>query len=392
MNHNTLNTLILRTSTTQESSLAEALRKLPRVQVAEAGFLKDFVKMQGEIAPDLIVIDLGQEKSLPEELGDLTSSRPDSAVMVCSHNREPDFLIRVIQLGVREFVPLPLNQADLEAAVGRVQAARKKRPASERKGLVTVVTGLRGGIGATSVAVNLASTLAEMGSGRVALVDLGRPFPDVGKFLDLKKGASMLDLAEQGRYLDQALVLKTLQVLPNKLSVLPGGFHLDHTDEMWQKLLIILRSLFDWIVVDLGSWPDDFYLKTLEEADEVLLITELLFPSLDNLRKLWSLYHEWGLDSQKIKLVVNRYYKENGLGLADLERIPQRPIFATLPSDFAILSESINQGVPLNQIAPRSKLQRRMQGLAEELISTAQVNVSAQTPDQTKSRRRFLFF
>ncbi len=392
MNLDTLNTLILHSSASHESSLAETLRKLPQVKVAEGGSLEDFVRTPGETALDLIIIDLGHEKALPEELGDLIGSQPDSAVMVCSHNREPDFLIRVIQLGVREFVPLPLNQADLEAAVDRVHAARKKRPALENKGKVTVVTGLRGGMGTTSIAVNLASTLAEMWPGRVALVDLGRPFPDVGKFLDLKKGASMLDLAEQGRYLDQGLVLKTLQVLPNKLSILQGGFHLDFTDELWKKLLIILRSLFDWIVVDLGSWPDDFYLKTLEEADEVLLITQLLFPSLDNLRKLWSLYHEWGLDSQKIKLVVNRYHKENGLGLADLERIPQRPIFATLPSDFAVLSESINQGVPLNQVAPRSKLQRRMQGLAEELISTVQVNSSAQTPDQTKSRRRFLFF
>jgi pilus assembly protein CpaE len=391
MNHDTLNTLILRSSATQESSLAEALRKLPQIQVAEAGSLKDFVRTKGETAPDLIILDLGHEKFLPEELGDLTGSRPDSAVMVCSHNREPDFLIRVIQLGVREFVPLPLNQADLEAAVERVRAARKKRPASEAKATVTVVTGLRGGMGVTSVAVNLAAALAEMWPGRVALVDLGRPFPDVGKFLDLKPGASILDLAEQDRYLDHGLVLKTLQVLPNKLSVLQGNFHLDLTDELWKKLLIILRALFDRIVVDLGSWPDDFYLKTLEEADEVLLITELLFPSLDNLRKLWSLYHEWGLDSQKIKLVVNRFHKENGLGLADLERIPQRPVFATLPSDFAILSESINQGVPLNQIAPRSKLQRRVQRLAEELISTMQVN-PLQTPDQNKGRRRFLFF
>jgi pilus assembly protein CpaE len=392
MNYATLNALILRGSATQESSIAEALRKLPQVQVTEAGSLKDFVRTQGETAPDLIILDLGHEKFLPEELGDLIGSRPDRAVMVCSHNREPDFLIRVIQLGVREFVPLPLNQTDLEVAVERVRAARKKRPAPEAKGTVTVVTGLKGGVGVTSVAVNLAATLAETWPGRVVLVDLGRPFPDVAKFLDLKKAASLLDLAEQGRYLDHGLVLKTLQVHPTKLSVLQGSFHLDLTDEVWEKLLTILRSLFDWIVVDLGSWPDDLYLRTLAEADQVLLITELLFPSLDNLRKLWSLFHEWGLDSQKIKMVVNRYHKDNGVGLADLERIPQRPVFATLPSDYAVLSESINQGVPLNQMAPRCKLQRRLKGLAEELVSTLQVDASAQTPDQTKGRRRFLFF
>jgi pilus assembly protein CpaE len=392
MNHDILNTLILRSSATQDSSLAEALRKLPQVRVADAGSLKDFVRTKVRTTSDLIILDLGQEKSLPEELGDLTNNWQDSAVMVCSQNREPDFLIRVIQLGVREFVPLPLDQADLEAAVERVRAARKKRPAPKPEGTVTVVTGLRGGVGVTSVAVNLAATMAEMWPGRVALVDLGRPFPDVDKFLDLKPGASMLDLTEQGRHLDHGLVLKTLQLLPTKLSILPGSFHLDLTYELWKELLTILRSLFDWIVVDLGSWLDDFYLKTLDEADEVLLITELLFPSLDNLRKLWSLYHEWGLDSQKIKLVVNRYNKENGLGLADLERIPQRPIFATLPSDYAVLSESINQGVPLNQMAPRCKLQRRLQGLTEELTSALQANKSRQTPDETKGRRRFLFF
>ena len=106
-------------------------------------------------------------------------------VLLCAENREQEYLIRAMQLGVREFLPLPLVRSDLEAALERVRVTKKTtavRPA--KPGKMVVVMGNKGGVGTTTVAINLAEALGKLLSERVALVDLGRPFPDIANFLD----------------------------------------------------------------------------------------------------------------------------------------------------------------------------------------------------------------
>jgi len=337
---------------------------------------------------------------MPEWLGDLTHRLPQTAVMVCSENREPDFLIRVIQLGVREFVTMPLVRSDLEAALERVRTTIILRGGTPEasQGRILAVTGLKGGMGATSVAVNLAVTLAEKNPDRVVLVDLGRPFPDVGKFLDLAQHSSLSDLTEHMDLLDAGFVKKTLSPHNAKLSVLHGCANFADWQfidlRVLQKLWAILRSTFDWIVIDLGHWLDDLYLQTVQEADQVLVLVGLMVPNIKNLKSLWETLQGHNLTSKKVKFVVNRYHKMDGsdLALEGLKRIQQQPVFFTLPSDEEALSESINHGLPLRDLAPRSKLCRGLRQMTEELVAACHSESLGKEAAQVKTRRRFLFF
>jgi pilus assembly protein CpaE len=141
--------------------------------------------------------------------------------------------------------------------------------------------------------------------------------------------------------------------------------------------------------VDLGSWIDYLYVALVKEADQVLLVTELSVPDLNDLKRLKGMYYSWDVDEHKVNLVVNRYEKDFTLGLKDLENIFLRPVFATLPSDYAELIEAINQGLPLGEIAPRSKLWRGFRSMAKNLIIQNQQQVQQSSGAKGFIRRLF---
>jgi pilus assembly protein CpaE len=226
-------------------------------------------------------------------------------------------------------------------------------------------------VGATTMAVNLAVALSEMTTDNLALVDLGRPFPDVGNFLDQEATYSLSDLIHNFHTLDQSFIQRIMQPYGSRLSILHGCSDFKEQDnielESLEKILSLLRSLYRYIIIDLSHWLDDFFLKTITEADMVLLLTGLTIPDLRNLKKLWPMFLEWHQGPRKIKIVVNRFDKGNALQLRDLEHIVQSPIFETLPSDYLTLMESMNQGSPLSVAAPRTKLWKSIKQLAERV-------------------------
>jgi pilus assembly protein CpaE len=381
-----------------EPAVAAALASHPDVRVlVQSHDPRELLDHHRSQTPDLLIVDLQSESTPPPWLEAVTRNMPRTTVMVCSRRKEPEFLIRVMQLGVREFASLPLAPAELEMALERVRKAKGERAASDFSlGRLVAVAGLKGGVGVTAVAVNLAVALAENHPDQVALVDLGRPFPDVGKFLDQEKGHNLLDLVQHKDQLDSALVLKTLQPHPGRLSVLHGCPELKEMRlidaKLMQKIWAILRTSFVWTVVDLGHWLDDLYLDTVMEADQVLVLTELTIPDLANFKKLWSLLEHQGLKPEKVGVVVNRYAKSNGLGLGDLEVIQHHPVFFTLPSDYPSLSESINYGTPLPQAAPRSKLWRSLRCLGDKLVAQSQSASMGGGVERPKAKKRFFFF
>jgi pilus assembly protein CpaE len=346
--------------------------------------------------PDLVLAEVNGEASLPQWLEDLTQGLPQTSVLVCSHKHQPDFLIRAMQVGVREFLPLPLKRQDLESALERVALARKRMQSGDsQQGRIIVITGHKGGVGTTTVAVNLALTLAEMSRERVALVDLGRPFPDVGNFLDQEGTHTIFDLVQNLGNLDINFIQRIMLPWEDKLAILHGCADIKEHDsiehEVLEKMFPLLRGLYKWIIVDLSHWLDAIFLQVVKEADLVLLLSELSIPDLRNLKKLWGLFQEWDHVQEKVKLVVNRYQKINGLSLGDLEQVAQRPAYDTLPSDYPALIEAINQGRPLMSAAPRAKLCRSLQHLAQRLRTEFPGGASEAAPAPALGRKFWIF-
>lgn len=363
---------------TEDPAISEALKEIPRLkllrQVVDPA---TFMAQHRERFPDLVLIDLDGMGTIPEWLGKLVNELPRAEVIICSESRDPDFLIRIMKLKVDAFIPLPLNSHELGELVARVRADREKGRSAVKRGHLVTLVGTKGGVGVTAIAANLAVALVQQSSSRVVLVDMARPFPQVGQFLDLKGIHNIGDLAMNADNLDAVFVEKTVQKHDTRIDVLIGNpdYDLDSAAPAsldpgsMKKIFASLRDFYDWVVVDLGSWFDQSTGRALVEADCVLLLTELTVADLQNLRKIRSLLRAWDVDEHKVKLVVNRYEKDYTLGLKDLQNLFLQPVFFTLPSDFVSLIDTINQGVTLAEGAPRSKLWRRMKAMASELIA-----------------------
>ena len=381
----------------QRPEIGAVLDQLPQLKLlGQTTDPESFAGQLREVSPDVVLVEMNGESQVPEWLANLPQEMPQTQVLVCSYSREPDFLIRAMQVGIREFLPLPLTQGDLEGALSRVRLARKQlMPVDNRQGRIIVVTGHKGGAGSTTVAVNLAQALAESTPGRLALIDLGRPFPDVGTFLDQESKYSIADLIQNIATLDKSFIQRIMQPYGARLSILHGAADFKDQDsielESLERIFALLRNMYDFIVIDLSHWLDELFLKVMTEADMVLMLTGLTVPDLRNLKKLWPYTMEWHQDKRKIKIVVNRYDSSCDLQLGDLGNILQHPAFATLPSDYQAMMQSLNQGTPLMGAAPRSKLWRGIKELAsrvvEEIGDGEQAAASAATP-----RKKFWLF
>jgi pilus assembly protein CpaE len=301
-----------------------------------------------------------------------------------------------MQVGIREFLPLPLDQGALESALNRVRTARRQLiPVENREGRIIVVTGHKGGVGSTTIAVNLAQALGESATGRIALIDLGRPFPDVGTFLDQESNYSIVDLIQNVGNLDKSFIQRIMQPYGARLSILHGVSDFREQDsidlESLEPIFAVLRQMYSYVVIDLSHWLDEVFIRVLTEADMVLMLTGLTVPDLRNLKKLWPYTTEWHQEKRKLKIVVNRYDNSSGLQLRDLDNILQHPVFATVPSDYQTLMQCLNQGSPLAGAAPRSKLWRSIKEMTSQILAEIG-NDESEADGAAAPRKKFWLF
>ncbi len=388
---------VLHGTGTEKPELPEALKEIPGLKFLKQALTPEtFLAQHEETPPDLVLIDLDGMSRVPAWLDGVISHLPRSRLVVCSQSRDPDFLIGLMKLKVAAFLSLPLNRQELSEAVEEARLSlEEERLKDPFKSQIIAVTGTKGGVGVTSIATNLAVALAEINPAQVVLMDLGRPFPHAGQFLDLKGSHTIKDLFHNVDSLDPLFIQKLMQRHKSTLDVVlnnpddPLSTSCLADTQGLKKILSSLRTTYNWIVVDLGSWIDFLYALVIKEADQVLLVTELSVPDLNDLKRLKGMYYSWDVEEHKVDLVVNRYEKDFTLGLKDLENIFLRPVFATLPSDYATLIDAINQGLPLGEIAPRSKLWRGFRNVAKNL--TIQQQREAQQSSIAKGFIRRLF-
>ena len=273
----------------QHPEIKQILENIPRVKIlTQSSDPQKFIVHTQSLSLDAILVDIRGEKEFPSWLEQLIQGLPQAQILVCSDNLEADFIIHAMQIGIRELLPLPLNETDLEAALNRLRVTQKRlQPTGGTEhGKIFVVTGHKGGVGCTTVAINLAVALSDMTAERVALIDLGRPFPDVGNFLNQTSKHSFADLINNLSNLDRSYVQSIMQSYDTKLAILygiPGIRDQEYIEKVLDRLFPILRDMYSYIVVDLSNWLDDLFLQVCTEADMVLLLTQFNIPDVKNL-------------------------------------------------------------------------------------------------------------
>ena len=362
MNHAYLKIALLCETSGALPEIIKIIGSIPNVKISsQSSDTREFTVQIQASPPDVVLVDIWGEKKIPSWLEQLIQRLPQTPILVCSEKREADFIIQAMQMGVRELLPLPLSKTDLEAALNRVQLTKKQfQPRGENKpGKILVVTGHKGGVGCTTVAINLAVALSDLDGEGVALIDLGRPFPDVGNFLNQKWDHSFADLIDNSSDFDLPFVQSIIYPYDTKLAILygiPGLINQEGLEEIIDRLFPILRDMYKYIVIDLGHWLDALFLQVCTEADMVLMLTQFTIPDIKNLEILFPMLLDNQLDTHKIKIIVNRHIRHHVVQLGDLNPIIKHSAFHMLPSDYFSLMKATDLGTTLANVAPRSKL------------------------------------
>jgi pilus assembly protein CpaE len=350
--------------------------ELGRIVLTVGGFT--IHKPEEKERPDLLIYELGEK--VDEEfklIQSLLASNGVAEVFVTSDKKEADLLLKAMRAGTKEFLHQPLNELEVKSALMSFkqrmeQTVATKEPAHE--GQIINVMGAKGGVGTTTVAVNLAMILAERKkAGSVALVDLNTVFGEIPLFLSVKPTYHWGQIAQNVGRLDSTFLLNAMAKHPSGVHILPSPSYLNGhppaTREIMDRLLTVMKETFDFTVVDGGQSLDGPALKAIEMADKVFLITLLNLPCLRNTGNLLKSLSNVGLaDKDRVKLVINRYLKKSDITLKDAEESVNNEIFWNIPNDYKVAMSSINRGKPLYEISPKAEITKGLEGLADSII------------------------
>jgi pilus assembly protein CpaE len=278
---------------------------------------------------------------------------PRASILVASRDGDLAFMRAALEAGASDVLALPLENAELHKALLRaIQAtARKAAPASEAVGDVITVCGARGGLGITTLAVNLASRLAALTTGDVGLVDLDLQRGDVTTFLNLTPLNSIANFAGVQGQVDDMLLASSLTRHGNGVFVLPAPPEIEDADTVGhdevKAALDLLRARFRYTVVDTARTITGATAAALEASRRILVVTDLSVPGIRSTRRLVDLFDRLGVPADHVDLVVTEAIP-GPVSLDDAaQAIGKRPFFV-VPRDETSAAEAMNHGAPLN--------------------------------------------
>jgi pilus assembly protein CpaE len=381
---------------------------------AECARYEFFFDVIHQSNPDVVIVSLDADRNKALQLiAQLGAEYPDMPILAVSTDDKA--ILQAMQRGAKFFLTQPVVLEELLSALRRLperggggggekggshDGTMKKKLAAGSQ--ILAILGSRGGIGCTSIAVNLGCSLAADPDNSVALVDLDLALGDADVALDLIPDHTLADVALNIERLDMAFLRRALiKHEGSGLSLLAhptqmqdvGLIHEDHL----QRLLNLLKASYTHLLLDLskGLTPTD--LTALRMADTILLIAQLELSSIRNVvRMLLTLGNEEGL-SDKVKIIMNRVgsdFMEGEISLKKAEETIGKPIFWQLPNDSKAMIGSRNAGVPLIQNAPRSKVHQSLTGLAAALDKNGggESSGQAQLPVKPAAKRSFFGF
>ena len=331
---------------------------------------------------NLLILEIGRD---PEKdfqlLSEIQISGEADDIFLTSSLSDPNMLIRALRTGgVKEFFPQPLKRGEVEEAIRKLVEAKQDRESiltKKVKGKVFTVFGAKGGVGTTTLAVNLATALTQFkGDPSIALVDMNVLSGDIPLFLNMKSVFNWIEVSRNISRLDATYLMTILQKHVSGIHVLPAPVMVGNGDCMEPELvarvesvLELMRSMFDFVVIDGGQLLGRISSYLLGISDKVVLVTIPILPGIINLKKLIDAFHDLGYPSGNTIVVMNRYNQKSGVSIDEVRKMINKDIRWSIPNDYRNTMNAINTGIPLTRSALKTDITNKILELAAELSS-----------------------
>ena len=307
-------------------------------------------------------------------LKNVVERMPRLTTVVASNDTSVSMIRTVLEAGAADFLSLPLNPQELNKALIKLSQTALKGPSARGKAAGTIITvcGARGGLGATTLAVNLAFSLTTLTRADVALVDLDLQRGDVAAFLNLTPLNSIATIAEAKGTVDDIFLAGTLTRHPRGVFVLPAPTQVEEADAVGhdhvELTLQLLRTQFSHTVVDTARTVNGPMLAAFEQSDHILILTDLSVPGVRAARRMIELLLRLNVSAQLIQPVFSHVIPGPVTPQDAVRAIGKEP-FLVIPRDDAAASGAMNDGTPLN--GKQSALSYAIAELAAKLAGVA---------------------
>jgi pilus assembly protein CpaE len=326
-----------------------------------------------QVKPAVVIVNL--YPAVDELLGlaeKITHSLPDTTLFVTSADKDPETIIRAMRSGAREFLPQPLDREDLMEAFTKVRLSSHRATEGVSRGKVISIFGMKGGVGTTTIAINLAVNLTQQMERRVILLDLNLQLGNAPLFLNMKPKYSIADIAGNIEDMDPVTLKGILPRHSSGMYLLAGPPHPEQADLVRERhldrILAFLRSMFDFIIIDTTNILRELTLRALDESEIILAVFTDDLASVYNARQCLDIFQRMNYGDDKVRLVMNRGISDRGIPRQDVEKSINYKIFWNIPNEkYPTVLSSLNQGIPISIFKPRSKLSASFRDLAEHL-------------------------
>jgi pilus assembly protein CpaE len=311
-----------------------------------------------EIRPDMTIVALDHDANRALELIQaLSQSSPEAVVLPASRHCDSALILRAIRAGAREFFTLPGEPAELFEIVTRLLRGRQEDLTTTSRGpQIITVTGAAGGVGTTSVAMNLATTLAAAKEHETILLDLDLVFGSIDTALDIIPDNSLYTVIQNFERLDLTLLKRSLTRHGSGLYILPHPLSLEEAAKVdanaLHRLLGLLKAAFTTVVIDTSKGLQATDFVALEMSDIILIVVQLELGCLRNSARLINFFQQYDGYADRIRLVVNRAgSRETEIGLKKAEETLKMPIAWQIPNANKVFQASRVKGMPIADIA-----------------------------------------
>lgn len=368
-----LSCVIVDANNTNRQEMANFLTSMGVNVVAQAPGVDGLKPMLGQAdAPQLAVVNLDPNpRENLQVVGEMVRQFPATSFMVLSQVVDAHLLMEAMHMGVREFIPLPVDPEKFADGVERVSRIHGLGKRARVIHLVPTV----GGCGSTTVACNIAASLAK--TAKTVLVDLDLIRGAVASSFDLHPKYTIADVMASADKIDRQLLDNALAVDPtSKLAVLARPDLPEDTQRVTRngfgRLLGVLGRMFDYIVLDSLMSVDPLYATAISAADLNVVVMQLNVPSAKNAERFVGALRRMGIDSAKIRIVVNRFVKKGwDIEPGEVERALGLKISWSIPNDFKNAIAAINYGQPVVLRTPRAEMSASLFGLASAISGKA---------------------
>jgi len=348
--------------------------------IGEASNGEEAINLVKESKPDVILMDINMPvKDGIRATEEITVLAPDTNVIMISVQGEQEYLKKAMAAGARDFIVKPFDGDELIETVQRVNGISRKRKESkftqaipeEIHSKVISVFSTKGGVGKTTIATNLAVSLARLTRKKVALVDLDLQFGDVAVMLNVSLRSTISDLIKEFNLLEESNIEDYMVTHFSGIKVLSAPPKPEYAEYITPahitKIIECLKSKFHYVVIDTSNIFNEVVLTSLDLSDQVLYVSTLDLPTIKNIKSGLDIMESLHYSNSKIRIVLNKASEQFGIKYKDFEDTLKYPIWSYIPEDSQTVITSANKGFPFVITRAETKVAKSIMSMAKEI-------------------------